>query len=155
MWKLRYVTIFIVAMAIFFSLKVFNEYRERNLVDVMRYKSSDFYALGVIKDVNEVPKDKGYEWYTKDKEPVNELLEYLGSYRVKKIKEEEFTANQYQGERFEFTITHAKSNPSIVWIGANHVQVLVGNYYEVVNGPIDMEWIEEFNEKYKESYREY
>lgn len=130
MRKLRYVTILIVAMAIFFSLKVFNEYRERTLVDVMGYKSSDFYALGVIKNVNDVPKDKGYEWFTKDKD-------------------------QYKDERFEFTITHAKSNPSIVWIGANYVQVLVGNYYEVVNGPIDMEWIEEFNEKYKESYREY
>jgi tRNA (adenine22-N1)-methyltransferase len=45
-----------------------------------------------------------------------------------------------------------KENPAIVMSYGNSVHVLVGNYYEVVNGPIDMEWIRNYHEKYNAFY---
>lgn len=62
--------------------------------------------MGFTKDWREVLEDKGYEWSTTEKELVNELMEDLGRYRVKKITEEEWNVNE--GERFEFTISHKK-----------------------------------------------
>lgn len=144
----------ILALTIFFSLKTFNDYRERNLVDLIGYKSSDYYSLEFTREGSKITEGHFFDWFTKDKEPTNELLEFLSQYRVKKINEEKVTANLNNEERVEFYISHSKANPAIIWIRENDVHILVGNYYKVVNGPIDMEWIKNYNEKYKELYQQ-
>lgn len=144
----------IIAVIIFFSLKTFNDYRERNLDDLISYKHGDFYSLGFTKDREMVPDNRADEWLTEEKQPVDELMEFLSQYRVKKVSEETFKEKINSEESFEFTITHSKANPSIVWVFENRVHILVGNYYEVKNGPIDMEWIKKYNKKYREEYEE-
>lgn len=152
--KFRYLIIGIIAITIFFSLKIINDYRERNLVDLISYKPTDYYSLGFTKDRNNVAENKAFEWFSKDKEPTDELMEFLSQYRVKRINEESFNENLNNEELFEFTISHSNENPAIVWILENRVHIFVGNYYEVINGPIDMEWIRKYNEKYRELYGE-
>ena len=46
--------------------------------------------MGFSSDMNEVQEGKGFEWFTKDKEPTDELMEFLSQYNVKKINEEKF-----------------------------------------------------------------
>ena len=147
--KVRYIVIGLIALIVFFSLKTFNDYRERNLDDLIGYKHRDYYSLGFINDREMVPDSRAYEWFTEDKEPVEELLEFLSQYRVKRISEEKYNEKVNRDKRFELTITHSKANPSIVWVFENHIHILVGKHYEVVNGQIAMEWINEYNEKYK------
>ena len=150
--KFTYVTIGFIVVIAFLSLKVINDYRERDLDDVISYKPTYFFALGFTKDINQLEEDKGYEWYTKDKEPIEELMEFLSQYRVKKISEEKYNEIRNSKIEFEFTITHLKEKPAIVMSHGNSVHVLVGSYYEVVNGPIDMEWIRNYHEKYNAFY---
>lgn len=148
--KLWYLIIGILAISLFYSLKLFNDYRERNLVDLISYKPAEFYSFGFIK--NEVPEYKAYSWFTKDMEPADELMNFLSQYRAKKISEEEFNQSMFGVEKFEFTITHSKANPAIVFAYENVVHIVAGNYYEIVNGPIDMEWINSFHAKYQGMY---
>ena len=143
--KFRYVALCFIVIIAFISIKAFTDSQERNLADVISYKSTDFYSFGFIKDINKVPEDKGYEWFTKDMERTDELMEFLSQYRVKKVSEETFNVNRKNEEKFEFTITHSKTNPAIVMAYESGVHVLVGSYYEVVNGPIDMEWIRNYH----------
>ncbi|SOC43877.1 hypothetical protein [Ureibacillus acetophenoni] len=145
--KLWYLIAGIVVILIICSLKIVNDYRERNLVDLITYKPAEFYSLGFIK--NEVPEYKAYSWFTKDKEPADELMDFLSQYRVKKISEEEFNQGMFSVEKFEFTITHSKANPAIIFAYENVVHIVAGNYYEIENGPIDMEWITSFHAKYQ------
>lgn len=151
--KFKYLIIGVIALVIFFSLKIINDYREKNLVDLVSYKPTDFLSLGIIVDKSAVPEDKAFEWFAKDKEPTDELLEFLGQYRVKKINEEEF--NQSLNKGGEFTISHSKVNPAIALLLENNVHIYVGDYYKVVNGPIDMEWLRNYNEKYSGLYDDY
>ena len=150
--KFTYVTIGIIGVLVFLSLKVITDYRERNLDDVISYKPPYFFAFGFTENINQLQEDKGYEWFTKDKEPIDELMEFLSQYRVKKISEEKFNEIRNSKIDFEFTITHLKEDPAIVMSYGNSVHVVVGNYYEVVNGPIDMEWIRNYHEKYNAFY---
>lgn len=148
--RLRNLIIGIIVVIIIISLKTVNDYRERNLVDLIKYKSTDFLSLGFTTDGNKVQGNKGYEWFTEDKKPADELLEFLGQYRVKKINEEEFSGNLNKEEIFEFnfTISHSKAKPALVWVFGNKIHILSKGYYKVVNGPVEVEWIRRYNEKY-------
>lgn len=152
--KLKILGIGIIILAIFFSLKIINDYRERDLISLINYKPSDFLSLGVTLDINGVQEGKGFEWFTKDKEPADELMEFLSQYSVKKINEDKFNEIRESRERIEFDIYHSKANPSIFGLYENNVHILVGNYYEITNGPIDMEWIRKYHEKNNNLYKE-
>lgn len=148
--KFRSFGIVITVFILLISLKIFNDNRERDFDDLIGYKHRDFHSMGFITDIGKVPDDRAYEWLTEEKEVVEELLEFLSQYRIKRISEAQFNEKINSKDRFEFTINHSKANPSIVWVFGDRVHILVGHYYEVLNGPIDMEWINEFNDKYRE-----
>ena len=150
--KLRYLIIGVVVIALYLSLKVITDHRERNLVDLINYKPTDFHSLGFIKDIRQVPENKFYEWFTTDNEPTDELMEFLSQYRVKKINEEKFNESLNEVEKFDFTITHLNANPAIVFLYEESAHIAVGNYYEIVNGPTDMEWVRNYHEKHRELY---
>src|SRR5690625_344541 len=80
----------IVIIAVFLSTKTFNDYRERNLADAITYKPSDFMSTGFTKDLNAIPINRAYEWWTEEQEPTEELMEFLTQYRVKKVSEEKY-----------------------------------------------------------------
>ncbi|WP_047984389.1 hypothetical protein [Ornithinibacillus californiensis] len=132
-------TVFVVVAV---SMTAFNHYREKDLDQAIRYTAIDFDFMGFTQDWNNVPEGHGYEWVTNDKETVEELMEFLSQYRVKVQEIDGISGNHH----FEFTINHKLSNSTMVWV-LNGTDVRIGeDVYEVVNGPIDMEWIKEFNE---------
>ncbi|WP_391203462.1 hypothetical protein [Psychrobacillus sp. L4] len=145
-----YLILFIVVIAIF-SFKYWNDYRERDLEDLIRLKKSDFIGFSFTNSGIPILDDKSDGWGTKDIEPVDELLNFLSQYRVKKQKENFFDTN-YKGKRFGFTIHHNKSNPTMVTVEEKYVHIYNGKYYEVVNDTIDMDWLNAYFEKYQKEY---
>lgn len=148
MKKKRYVFILVFGLILFFSLKTYNDYRVRDLEDLIPYKENDYLSISFTKDRAQTV-DSLYEWWTDDQQPATELMEFLSQYRVKRISEETYNQFLLEEDSFEFVITHENSNPAIVHALEGHVHILNGKYYEVVNGPINMEWIKAFNQKYK------
>ncbi|MGE8203301.1 hypothetical protein ACQKP0_01875 [Heyndrickxia sp. NPDC080065] len=136
----------LIPIIVIFSFNYWNDYRERNLTELIRYNPQDFLS---IRFTNNITSDHLSEWWTKDREATDELIEYLSQFRVKRVKENEF-AKLDTHKMFEFTITHVHSNPAIVYAKENFIHILVGDYYQVLNGPIDMEWIDKYNDKYRD-----
>lgn len=156
--RLRFLIYTIIIFTLIFTFKTINEYRERNFADLINYKSKDNYLLSFTKDRENIAHGIGAEWWTNKKEPTNELIEFLSQYQVKKVNEETFKKHAFsylnKKETFEFTITHMKKNPVIVFVSEDYAHIFVGDYYKIINGPIDMKWIKKFNEKNKELYTE-
>ncbi|MFC7321660.1 hypothetical protein [Halobacillus campisalis] len=142
----RYVIMAIIILGIFFSLKILNDYREKSLVDVISYHPGDYQSLGFTNDRGNVSSDQVYEWWSYDKEPADELIEFLRQYRVKKIKYEKFEERLTKEESFEFAIRHSNANPVTGMVMENVIHMYNEDYYEVVNGPVNMEWIEEYSQ---------
>ncbi|WP_064094016.1 hypothetical protein [Rossellomorea aquimaris] len=138
------------AVLLLFIFYYWNDHRIKGLDDLVRYKSEDFLGIGFTKHYGQ--RESFFEWSSEDPRAADELMDFLAQYRVKRVSEEIFTQNAIDEktkiERFEFTITHSTANPAIVYATKDVVHIVAGDYYEVVNDPIDMVWVEEFNEKY-------
>ncbi|WP_060204802.1 hypothetical protein [Sporosarcina koreensis] len=66
----------IIVVALLFSWNLYDDHREKRLDELFSYQTSNFVAMNF-----------NYEgWRTEETEPVEELLEFLSQYRVKKMK---------------------------------------------------------------------
>lgn len=142
----------IVVIGLLLSFKSFYDHRERNLADEIKYDQSDYKSLTVIKDVpeNKVKND----WITSDVEPTEELINFLSQYDVKKVNKDQFNEITNGGMRFVFAIFNYREDPKLVGVSENKVTIDGEVYFKVVNGPVNMEWINSYYEKYGELYRD-
>ncbi|HWL24617.1 MAG TPA: hypothetical protein VNR38_12860 [Ureibacillus sp.] len=150
--KLRNYLIAIIVISILLSLKTIYDNRERSLADVMKYNQRDFNSLLFTQNIKEYKFKSDNWWSTHDNEPVEELMAFLSQYRVKKIKEDEFNQRNKNEIGIEFAIFNYVKDSKVVGIHENTVDLDIGEYYIVLNGPIDMEWISNYHEKYRELY---
>lgn len=67
---------------------------------------------------------------------------------------QEVTALMNSGSAFEFELVRDKADTVLVYANNDAVYVLTDRLYEIKNGPIKMEWISTFNEKYRKIYRD-
>ncbi|SEF62774.1 hypothetical protein [Paenibacillus sp. UNC499MF] len=136
-----------------------NEYREKSLADVIPLQAGEFTWMGFSEN-RPMQDDKPFEWGTKDKEPMEELLAFLNQYRVKKkhvgyeALSQEVTALMNSGSAFHFELVRDKAETVLIYANHNTVYVLTDRLYEIKNGPIKREWIGAFNEKYRKIYRD-
>lgn len=144
--KISILRIALLFVSMFAGFHYWNDHRERSFTDLVSYPSNDFLSIGFR--LNKPPDHGVSEWVSSEAEAATELMQFLGQYRLQKIGEADF--RQSVGNRlFEFTISSSYSNPVIVHASENFVHILAGHYYKVVNGPIDVGWINQFNEKHQ------
>lgn len=129
----------IIAVALFFFWNLYDDHREKGLDELFSYDASNFVAMNF--------NYKG--WQTEETEPVEELLEFLSQYRVKKMKDSQWDQNVSKERGFDFLIVPEKGKGSGASIHPTRLMLLnKPGYYKILNGPIDMEWIDAFNRKY-------
>lgn len=135
---LKYHMIGVIGVVLLFSWNVYDDNREKGLVELFTYQASSFEVM-----------EFGFsDWRTEETEPVEELMEFLSQYRVKKMKYSEWNSNVSAEKGFHVMIyLKGKTTGASIYenrlLSFNHTF-----YYKVLNGPIDMEWIEAFKEKY-------
>ncbi|QAS54382.1 hypothetical protein HLI_20260 [Halobacillus litoralis] len=151
--KPLYMKILIAALiiALFFSVKTWNDNRERSLGELVNYDEEKFAGLGFTQNRNQIPEGQGFQWWTSNEEAAKELDEFFSQYNVKKISEEHYNKRLNKEPTFQYEIQLRDSNPILVHGMATRIHILVGHYYEVTNGPIDREWLVQFSKKYGES----
>ncbi|SOC41539.1 hypothetical protein [Ureibacillus acetophenoni] len=147
----------IVVIGLLLSFKSFYDHRERNLADELKYDQKDYESLTAIKTVLE--EEDHNDWVTSDIEPMEELISFLSQYDVKKVNETQFNEIANDDLRFVFAIYNFREKSKFVGVSENTVTLdeVIGRgkiYFKVVNGPIDMEWINSYYEKYGELYRD-
>jgi len=149
--------VLLLAIAAGVILYNWNEYREKSIADVLPLHAGELTWMGFSKN-RPTQDDKLYEWGTKDKEPMEELLAFLRQYRVKRkhlgyeALSQEVTALRNSKYAFEFELARDKAERVLIYANNNTVYVLTDRLYEIKNGPINGDWIDAFNEKYRKIY---
>ena len=130
-----------IVIILLFSFKKYLDYQEKNLGDIN--------SLDLEKIEGMTFKLDGFEeWRTDDKKLIEEMLSFLENYEVKKIqnrdwdsdvsKETSFRVEFYEKERITHMVIHEDRM---------NVMGKTSGYYKILNGPIDLEWIESFQKK--------
>lgn len=138
---------FFMSGAIIISL-AFNVYlliddnRVKNVDELIKYEAFNDFSFQMFTDT-----DANHSLYTSHQEPVEELIDFLSQYQVKKISRSKWEQNANNEKGFMFSITSG-NKMFVATVFNDRLAQNNGNYYKVINGPIDMEWIENFYEKY-------
>jgi hypothetical protein len=87
---------------------------------------------------------------TDDSEALEELSSFMKNYRIKKVSDRAYDDDLTNDEGFEIIINHSKADKIMALIHEDEVHIYKKGYYQVINAPIDMSWVREFNEKYQQ-----
>lgn len=139
--KVKYFAIFIAILIIVpstvFVVKIYYDNQEKNLADVVRIPTQKVDTLKFT--LNYLPIEV-------DEEIVTNVNELLSQYEVKKINEWSYNASREKG----YILTMVINNKKTIWliINENHIDYINKNtYYQVVNGPINMELFDQLFEQ--------
>ncbi|TFB14146.1 hypothetical protein E3U55_14630 [Filobacillus milosensis] len=127
------------------SLNIYNEYREKGLGEVIEYDTSDVEELVFYEG------HPPYNWKTDEVEHADALKEFLSQYRVKKMSDDEWNTNVSKEKGFQVTI-YLEDKIIMSTIYENRLMVLgssSGSIFKVTNGPIDVEWVENYLKKHR------
>lgn len=132
MGKIKKFIIFIAVIIAIPIIIMINNPKEKGLDDVINYniENVDYLAIN-----NELKTDK--------KENIKDLSKLLSQYRVKKMKESDWDSDVSKENGFFISI-YSNGEPIILASIYENRLVLynTGEYYEVLNGPIDMGWVD-------------
>lgn len=139
----KFLLAFIIVLPIsLISITIYNEYREKNLNDVLSYDLAHVKSLEFQLDGS-----PGY-WKSDNIEATKELFNFLSQYDVKKMRDSEWNSDVSKETGFRFTV-YTKGDIIMASVYENRLMLLSdGKYYSVTNGPINMEWIAKYNDKY-------
>lgn len=130
-------TLLILIPVAIFSLNVINENKEKPLDSLFGYNSANFESM-IIK----LSSDEVYE--TKDAADADEFIDFLSQYSIKKMRDSEWDGDV--SNENGILITFYKSNrdtPIMLNLYENRIHLLVGDYYNVTNTPIDINRLKE------------
>lgn len=125
------------------STTFYNEYKEKNLTTLLGEEPTHVESLEFRLDGSEV-------WRNNSEEVFNELFDFLNQYQVKKISDSEWNSDVSKETSFKLTV-YTESDIIIASVHEDRLSLLSnrnGGYYSVLNGPINIEWITNFNQKY-------
>ncbi|KAA0547177.1 hypothetical protein FZW96_14500 [Bacillus sp. BGMRC 2118] len=137
-----FVMIGIILIVGYRSVHNWNDRRDLDVEDLLHYKRSDFNSL-TFRNAGETG------WLTEDREAADKLVDFLDQYHVKESNYETFR-HHISEDGFQFTISYKKKDPISVSVLESKILILTDDYYEILNSPVDMEWIGQFREKYSD-----
>lgn len=127
---------------VLFSFKLYEEYMAKDLDELLNYNEAelnwlDFYTSG---------EDN---WRTDQSKNVDEILEFLGKYKVKKLYRDWDAPEGNGGTSFYIKIyTNEEIKSVSIFENRLYFSGYVGTgVYRVLNGPIDLEWLQDYYEK--------
>ena len=139
----KLVPVFIVILPLaLITFSLYNEYGEKNLTKALSYDPSQLESVEFSSDGNSAV------WEISSDDAASELHNFFNQYDVKKMKDSDWDSDVSKETGFKLTL-YTKDGIIMASIYENRMRLLSGgDYYSVVNGPIDMEWVAVYNEKY-------
>ncbi|TFD99447.1 hypothetical protein [Jeotgalibacillus salarius] len=122
---------------------IYNEYREKNLTNVLDYSPEHVEVMLLDSEVSSV------QWEVSHAKAAKELFDFLKQYDVKKMRMTEWDTDVSEESRFVFTI-YTKND--IIGASVYENRLILyneGEYYSVTNGPVDIEWMADYRDRYK------
>ena len=143
--KYIYLLAIIFIIVLLFITMRWNDYREKELVDVM--DAGDIVEVlyrSLLFESNLSEFDRSIS----DSESIQELVDFFSQYRVKKVGLRNFST-KYPNEQFIFKFEYADNRITIDSLIEKDVVLLVNNQYKITNGPFDYKWIEDFIKRHE------
>ncbi|WP_188205592.1 hypothetical protein [Alkalibacillus aidingensis] len=142
-FKMIFVTVVVVIPVTLFALDIYHEYREKDLDYAINFNLENVQSLAFYEGTQ-------FEWRTDDEEHVEELIEFLSQYRVKRMSHGEWDGDVSKERGFRFTIHTIKKPIIMTSVYEERVLDLGSGPYRVVNGPVDVDWVERFVEEHQQ-----
>ncbi|MFC5604513.1 hypothetical protein [Sporosarcina koreensis] len=122
-------------------METINDFKEKSFDEFIDTVSTKFDSLTFT-----VPTRHGSPaetWTIDDEHQVDELLQFLRNYHVKKLKPEEINPDDNIDE-FTLSLKDTEGNNITIVIAENLIIQNSLLYYEIVDGPLDVDWIVRF-----------
>lgn len=131
-----------IIIALFFTIFRWNDYREKELVDVLDGEEIDKVMF------NESPFDNrlAFNRTISDTDSIQEFVDFLSQYQVKKIGTRDFSS-KYPNEQFSFQTEYKDERLTLPSLIERNTVLVDHEQYVITNGPIDYKWIEDFKDK--------
>ncbi|KQL54179.1 hypothetical protein AN964_12185 [Heyndrickxia shackletonii] len=134
----------LITIIIIYFIKNYYGYREKALDDVISYDIKNFESLVFNEGVEQ------FERRTDNKAHAEKFNDFLSQYRVKKMKDSEWNGNVSKEKGFLVTI-YTTRGPIMASIYEHRLTFYNdGAYYKVINGPIDIDWVKVYIDKFKQ-----
>lgn len=118
-----------------------NEYDARLFTELTNYMNDPFISLTLNK-----PSNFGtppYEWVIDDETTLEGLVLFLEPYHVRKLKPDEISALQ-KTDGLRLVLETEYGNEFTIVVDSNYILLNSTSYYEIVNGPLESDWIIKF-----------
>lgn len=150
MKKSKVIVLIVAAVTLLvWGTSTFLEYREKNATSLIPFEQERFVSLFFTDDISTTDPADTTSHYTDDPAAINKLLDFLHAYDVKK---EWWQGNYHTDDEIigYFTISHENMRPVSIVLYEDYMRTGSGkrNGYTIVNGPIDVEWLETWEEQY-------
>lgn len=141
MSKKTVIYLIISVLAIGILILKYNDYKEKNLDDLFIQYSKHYKSIAfeVYDDNKSIPDDKAV---------MDELTGFLSQYQVKKMKDAEWNSDVSKEKGFWIDIQSKNKLITILFL-EERVHIPGFGYYRVINGPIDIDWLQNFQEKHR------
>jgi hypothetical protein len=143
--RLLFLIPIVVVIGLLVAFGTLSTNQSSTLDELFGYNSTDFTSFE-FKQINA----PGETWSTNEEQSVEELSRFLSQYEVEQMKDFEWNSDVSKEKGFEVGI-FLKNKPILASIFDDRIHLYGDGYYKVANGPIDMEWVTKFNEKYQDS----
>ncbi|WP_438311736.1 hypothetical protein [Sporosarcina sp. FA9] len=118
-----------------------NEYDERLFTELTNYMNDPFISLTLNKPSNfGTPPD---EWVIDDEVALESLVFFLEPYHVRKLKPDEIPSSP-KTDGLSLVLETEYGNEFTIDVNSNYIILNSTSYYEIVNGPLESDWIIKF-----------
>lgn len=122
-------------------IETINDFNEKSFNEFFETLDADFSSLTFTKPT--MHGSPAETWSIHDEHKVDDLLQFLQSYHVKKLKPEEINLDDNIDE-FTISLEDSDGNTVTIIIAENLIVENSLLYYEIVDGPLDVDWIVRF-----------
>ncbi|QHE51866.1 hypothetical protein [Pontibacillus sp. HMF3514] len=133
------VSVLAVLFVVNFAYQYWDDHRKKSVEAVLsRYSEPEVVTLNLFSD--------GYISQLEQEEGIKELLHFLNQYKIQKVK----SGGLGKVYSIEWKNDSFFLGPAAVLISIKENEISINeDYYKVLNGPVDMEWFQDFYKTYK------
>lgn len=122
-------------------IQSYSQYNDKNFRDFVGSLNTEFTSL-VFHQPSEIGSTP-HTWMVKDERQIDDLINFLNSYRIRKIQPKDVIFDVVE-PRYSISLKDNHRNVLTIFLSENIIIQSDSNYYEIVDGPIDVEWLQQF-----------
>lgn len=143
-----YILSIVIFILLLYGVTRWADYREKNLADLLDTSKIERIYYNQLPIMDE---KAAYNRQLTDDQSIQELISFLNQYKVKKIGDRDFVS-EYPDEQFQFQLEYEDDRVTMPSLIERDVLLNDMYQYEITNGPVDYEWLEEFLERRGEEF---